>query len=209
MSRPRLLIVDDHQLLVEGMAKILEPEFEIVGTLANGHELIASAESLRPDVILLDISMPLLNGFDAARQLRHRGVPAKILFLTMHEDADYVREAFRCGASGYVLKRAAVAELLTAVRRVLANDAYVSPLIKMESMGGKPAVDQRSELTSRQRQVLQLVAEGHAGKSIASVLNISPKTVEYHKASIMKQLGLRSTAELTRYAIKHHLVAAE
>jgi DNA-binding NarL/FixJ family response regulator len=215
MSRPRLLVVDDHRLFVEALVKMLEPEFEVVGTLANGHELIASAEALRPDVILLDVSMPLLNGFDAARQLRQRGVAAKLLFLTMHEDADYVREAFHCGASGYVLKRATVAELLTAVRRVLANDVYVTPLIKLESLVANLAIaasvasPDRTELTPRQRQVLQLVAEGHGGKSIASLLNISLKTVEYHKASLMKQLGLRSTAELTRYAIKHRIVAPE
>ena len=208
MTRPRLLLVDDHQLLVEGLRKILEPEYEIVGTLGSGHELVATAESLRPDVILLDISMPLLNGFDAARQLKQRGVAAKLIFITMHEDPDYVREALRVGANGYLLKRAAADELLHALQRVLQDDVYVTPLIKVELTKDGSGLA-TGELTGRQRQVLQLIAEGHAGKSIASLLSISPKTVEYHKASIMKQLGLRTTAELTRYALKHGLVAPQ
>lgn len=211
MQPVRILLADDHMLFLDGMRKLLENDFEIVGTVANGRELIDAAEKLRPDVILLDISMPLLNGIDAARQLRQRGNTAKLLFVTMHSGADYVKEAFRAGASGYVLKHSAGPEVVGAIHEVMRGNFYLTPLVSKDTLTTlidpkQPASGRSSgELTMRQREVLQLVAEGHSAKSIADVLNISPKTVEFHKASMMRQLGLHSTAELIRYALSHGL----
>ena len=212
MQRPRILLADDHTLLLDGMCKLLENDFTLIGKVCNGRELLTEAERLMPDVILLDISMPLLNGLDAARQLRQRGVRAKLVFVTMHNGADYVKEAFRAGASAYVLKQAAAAELVGAVHEVLRGNNYISPLINKDVLAtinsARQPVSGRGsgELTLRQREVLQLVAEGHAAKSVADLLHISQKTVEFHKASMMRQLGLRSSAELIRYAINHGLV---
>lgn len=211
MFRPRLLLADDHNLMVEGLRKLLEPEFEVVGTVDNGHDLLTAAESLQPDIILIDISMPLCNGLDAARRLRQAGIGARLVFVTMHTDPEYVREAFRAGASGYLIKRAAGSELLVALREVFRGRPYLTPLINngisTSFVSESSPVLETPELTERHRQVLQLLAEGHTAKSIAELLEISPKTVEYHKACIMKRLGLRTTAELTRYAIKHGLVS--
>lgn len=213
MSRPRILLVDDHRLFIDGLRRLLEPELEIVGTLDSGEALQEAVITLRPDVVLLDISMPLRNGFDAARQLRQLGERCKLIFVTMHEDPDYVREAFRVGASGYVLKRGAGDELLHAIRQVLQGDVYVTPLVPQGMLTARALADcsglETPQLTARQRQVLQLIAEGHAGKSMASHLGVSLKTIEYHKACIMKQLGLHTTAELTRYAINHGLVSRD
>ena len=211
MQPVRILLADDHTLFLDGMRKLLENDFEIVGTAANGRELIDAAEALHPDVILLDISMPLLNGIDAARQLRQRGTKAKLLFVTMHSGADYVKEAFRAGASGYVLKHSAGPEVVGAIHEVMRGNFYLTPLVSKDTLTTlidpkQPASTRASgELTMRQREVLQLVAEGHSAKSIADVLSISPKTVEFHKASMMRQLGLHSTAELIRYALSHGL----
>lgn len=211
MRPVRILLADDHTLFLDGMRKLLENDFEIVGTAANGRELIEAAEKLHPDVILLDISMPLLNGIDAARQLRQRGATAKLLFVTMHSGADYVKEAFRAGASGYVLKHSAGPEVVGAIHEVMRGNFYLTPLVSKDTLTTlidpkQPASARASgELTNRQREVLQLVAEGHSAKSIADVLSISPKTVEFHKASMMRQLGLHSTAELIRYALSHGL----
>jgi DNA-binding NarL/FixJ family response regulator len=212
MQRPKILLADDHTLLLDGLCKLLENDFTLVGTVTNGRDLLTEAERLQPDVILLDISMPLLNGLDAARQLRQRGILAKLVFVTMHSGSDYVKEAFRAGAAAYVLKHAAAAELVGAVQEVLRGNRYISPLINQDVQSSlqspKQPVSGRGsgELTLRQREVLQLVAEGHAAKSVADLLNISQKTVEFHKASMMRQLGLRSSAELIRYAINHGLV---
>jgi DNA-binding NarL/FixJ family response regulator len=212
MSRIRVLLADDHTLLLDGLCRLLEKDFEVVGTVTNGRDLLDDAEKLTPDVILLDISMPFLNGFDAARQLKQRGVRAKLLFVTMHSSVDYVREALRAGAAGYVLKHSAAAELVGAVHEVMRGNIYITPLAKKDlvlaDIEAKKDGSGRSsgELTLRQREVLQLVAEGHAAKSIADVLKISRKTVEFHKASMMRQLGLRSSADLIRYAISNRLV---
>lgn len=209
-TRARLLLADDHTLLLEGMRQLLEPEFEVIGLCSDGRSLLRSAEQLRPDVVLLDISMPLLNGLDAAMHLRKVLPSIHIVFVTMHADAEYVRAAFRAGGAGYLVKRCAGAELVTAVRQVLRGQTYVSPRIQ-GSDGGVLDVSAGSEdptLTLRQREVLQLVAEGYTDKEIASLLFVSDKTVEFHKASIRKHLGLRSTAEMVRYAIKHGLTSA-
>ena len=213
MKKPRVLLADDHTLILDGLRKILEPECEIVGAVEDGRSLLAAAEELKPDIILLDISMPLLNGVEAARRLRAAVPGAKVIFVTMHADATYVAGAFRAGASGYVLKRCASLELLKAVRRVLSGHTYITPLIGKgisdESPGWPIGSGEASgELTARQREVVQLVAEGHPVKEIAEILNISSKTVAFHKANVLRRLGIRSTAELTKYALEHGISAS-
>jgi DNA-binding NarL/FixJ family response regulator len=212
--RPRLLLADDHTLLLEGIRLLLEPEFDLVGSVDNGQALLAAAKALKPDVILLDISMPVLNGIDAARRLRKLLPSAKLIFVTMHADADYVEEAFRAGAMGYLLKRAAASELLTAIRAVLKGNHYVSPLVTRNALESlispqKPGSKHSERLSTRQREVLQLVAEGRSRKEIAAILNISVKTVEFHKAALMRELKLATTADFTRYAIEHGIITAE
>lgn len=209
--RTRLLLADDHTLLLEGLRMMLEPEFELVGVVEDGQALLAAAAELKPDLILLDISMPLLNGIDAARQLR-KAVPAsKLIFLTMHGDTDYVKEALRAGASGYLLKRSAASELLTAIRAVLKGHNYVSPLVGTDQQeliraAAHPGNVFSDRLTPRQRQVLQLVAEGCTRKEVAATLRISVKTVEFHKAALSRGFHLRTTADFTRYAIEHGII---
>jgi DNA-binding NarL/FixJ family response regulator len=212
LRRPRVLVADDHTIVAEGLRSLLEPEFELVGVVQDGRSLIAEASRIRPEVIVLDISMPLLNGIEAAQQIHKSDPKVKLIFLTMHSDVAFVREAFRAGASGYLLKRAAVSELVTAIRETLKGRSYLTPLITHETLHfflDKPpeAVTAQGELTLRQREVLQLVAEGRSIKEIASILHISPKTAAFHKYRIMDQLGLRTTAELTQYAIKHGIVS--
>jgi DNA-binding NarL/FixJ family response regulator len=212
MKKPRLLLADDHTLVLEGLKKILETDFEPVGSAENGRDVLRLAEELKPDVVLLDISMPQLNGIDACKQLIKSTPQAKVIFVTMHADADYVAEAFRAGASGYLLKRSAASELVNAIHEVLKGRCYVTPLVTREALGPLlgGAADTRklsSTLTSRQREVLQLVAEGRAVKEIATLLVISAKTVEFHKCALMERLDIHTTAELTRYAIEHGLIA--
>lgn len=209
MKRPRALVADDHALVSAGISKLLENECELVASVSDGRSLVAAAKDHHPDVILLDISMPVLNGLEAARQIRADSPGAKLIFVTVHSDTPYVVEAFRAGASGYVLKRCAASELLTAVNDVLNNKVYLTPLVRtaaVESFMKSP--NQKTEvLSARQREVLQLVAEGHSAKEIAKTLKISSKTVEFHKGLIMKKLDLHSTAELTRYAIESGIAA--
>jgi DNA-binding NarL/FixJ family response regulator len=214
MMRPRLLLADDHTLMLDGIRLMLQPEFELVGCVGNGQELLSAAKKLKPDVILLDISMPVLNGIDSAKQLRKIAPSTKLIFVTMYADADYIAEAFRAGAAGYVLKRSAASELLTAIREVLKGNHFVSPIVT------KYAVDSMVEpskfvgrlsdrLRPRQREVLQLVAEGRTRKEIAALLNIAVKTVEFHKAPLRRGLHLRTVADFTRYAIEHGMITAE
>lgn len=212
--KPRLLLADDHTLLLEGIRLMLEPEYDLVGSVEDGQALLVAAKTLKPDVILLDISMPRLNGIDAARKLRKILPSARLIFVTMHAGADYVTEAFRAGAMGYILKRAAASELLTAIRAVLKGDQYVSPLVTRNTLdllisSSKPEVRLSDRLTPRQREVLQLVAEGRSRKEVASILNISVKTVEYHKGKLMRELNLQTVADFTRYAIDHGIIPAE
>jgi DNA-binding NarL/FixJ family response regulator len=202
MKRARLLLADDHTLVTAGLRKLLEPEFDVVGTAADGRALIEEAEHLQPDVILLDITLPLLNGIEAARAIKRTSPEVKIIFVTMHSDPDYVAEAFRAGGSGYVLKRSAASELVAAIGEVLAGRSYLTPLVDAQPAPGRRA----GRLTGRQREVLQLVAEGHSTKEIAGILKISIKTVEFHKSGIMQKLSMHSTAELTRYAIDHGMI---
>jgi DNA-binding NarL/FixJ family response regulator len=212
--KPRLLLADDHTLLLEGIRLMLEPEFDLVGSVEDGQALLAAAKRLKPDVILLDISMPLLNGIDAARKLRKVLPSARLIFLTMHGNSDYVAEAFRAGAMGYLLKRAAASELIMAIRAVLKGHHYVSPLVTRNALellisSSKPAGKFSDALTPRQREVLQLVAEGRSRKEISGILNISVKTVEFHKRQLMQKLNLQSVADFTRYAIEQGLIIAE
>jgi DNA-binding NarL/FixJ family response regulator len=204
VRRPRLLLADDHALLLEGVRRLLEQDFDVIGTAADGHALVAAARRLQPDVAVVDLGLPLLNGIEATRQIRHISPDTRVVVLTQHSGHVYVREAVHAGASGYVLKQSAAVELVSAIRAALQGRQYL-PAVPPISPGGAPSgYDYR--LTSRQREVLQLVAEGKAAKEIAAILEISVKTVEYHKQGIMDALGLRSTAELTRYAMSHGIV---
>ena len=210
MTKPRVLLADDHALVLEGFKKLLEAQCQIVGSAEDGRALLDAAKRLRPDIIVLDISMPKLNGLDAARRLRKIVPQARFIFVTVHADADYVNQAFQAGASGYLLKRSAGSELLQAVEAVKNGHYYVTSLIAKDLVQSAISGTARSEtdtdrLTMRQREILQLVAEGLAVKEIASTLGLSPKTVEYHKSKLMEQLGLHTTAELTKYALVHGL----
>jgi DNA-binding NarL/FixJ family response regulator len=212
LKRARVLLGDDHTIILEGVRRILEPHFEVVGAVADGRALIAAVEELHPDVVVADISMPLLNGIEVARQLQKSQSGAKIIFLTMHPDATYATEAFRAGASGYVLKSSAAGELVTAIQEALRGRTYITPLVAGDVMhklmeGPQPQEETSATLTQRQREVLQLVAEGRSAKEIAEVLKVSPRTVEFHKYRIMETLGLHTIAELTQYAIRHGIVA--
>jgi DNA-binding NarL/FixJ family response regulator len=214
MSRPRVLLVDDHTLVLDGFRKLLEDRCEIVGVAEDGRTLLRMAQELQPDIVTLDISMPQLNGVDAARKLKKILPRIKLIFVTMHADQAYVNEAFKAGAAGYLLKRSAGSELLQAIQSVMDGQCYVTPLVAkglVQSVvtGGRPAVQKEKSLTSRQREVLQLVAEGMTVKEIASALSLSPKTVEFHKSQIMTELDLHTTAELTKYALVHGLLASD
>ena len=212
VKRSRVLLADDHTLVLEGFQRLLEPEFSIAGTVEDGRALLEAARRLKPDVILLDISMPMLNGIDAARRLKRVAPGSKVIFVTMHADPAYVTEAFKAGACGYVLKRSAARELVTAIREALAGRFYVTPLVTkdvLEPLAGKPSQLKSpsiASLTPRQREVLQLVAEGRSAKEIAVLLGVSVKTVEFHKSGIAQVLGIRKAAEFGRYAIQAGLV---
>src|SRR5579864_1393146 len=203
--RPRLLLADDHPLFLEGVRGLLENKYEVVGTVADGKALILAAQQLRPDVIVVDISMPEMNGLAAAQVIRRTVASAKFIVLSVHSDQAYVSEAFRAGARGYVSKRAAAAELLTAIQRVLEGGTYVTPLASPETAA---ASKDAKRLTLRQLEILRLVAEGYQNKEIAQLLKISVKTVEFHKTRIMSELNIHTPAGLTRYAIDHGIAAA-
>jgi DNA-binding NarL/FixJ family response regulator len=209
MSRPRVLLADDHALLLGAIEKLLAADCDVVGQAADGRALVEAAERLKPDVVVLDVSMPLLNGLEAGRQIKQKLRDIKLVFVTMNEDPDVAAEAFRSGASGYLLKRSAAAELLTAIHEVTHGRSYVTPLITdglMQSLMEPEAPEHRRELTPRQREVLQLLAEGKSMKEVAAVLNMTPRTVAFHKYRIMEQLNVKTTAELVQYAVKNHMV---
>jgi DNA-binding NarL/FixJ family response regulator len=207
MNKPRVLLADDHRVVAEGLRGLLEPHFEVVGVVSDGRELVASAKRLAPDVVVLDISMPSLNGIEAARQLRDANLRAKVVFLTMHREVAYATRAMEAGASGFVLKHSAPSELVTAIREALRGGTYITPQIAGElfdSVRGRGAGSGEAldELTPRQREVFQLVAEGRSAKEIASLLGISRRTAEFHKARLMESLGVQNTAELIQCAIR-------
>ena len=208
MRAPRVLLADDHALLLGAFEKLLATECEVVGLASDGRALVAAAEALKPDVIVLDIAMPLLNGLEAGRQIKRKLPDVKLVFLTMNEDPELAAEAFRSGASAYLLKRSAASELTTAIREVMNGRSYVTPLITSGMVGSllKKKDGGEADLTPRQREVLQLLAEGHSMKEVASLLNLTPRTVAFHKYVMMKRLNVNSTAELIQYAVKHHIV---
>jgi DNA-binding NarL/FixJ family response regulator len=206
MNKPRVLVADDHTLVLEGIKKLIEAEVDLVGVAKDGRELISVAHRLKPDVILLDISMPVLNGIEAALRLRKTLPDAKLIFLTMHGDATYVAEALRLGVSGFVLKNSAAPELIKAIHEVVNGRTYVTPLVKIPSHA--LTRDSAARLTARQREVLQLIAEGRCPKEISSLMGISVRTVEFHKYSIMEKLELHTIAELTTYALRHRITEA-
>ena len=209
MSATRVLLADDHALLLGAFEKLLAGECQIVGQVADGRALIAAADKLRPDVIVLDIAMPLLNGLDAGRQIKQKLREVRLVFLTMNEDPALAAEAFRAGASAYLLKRSAASELRTALDEVMRGRSYVTPLVTggmVEALLDHGKGPQPVELTPRQREVLQLLAEGRSMKEVATVLNLAPRTIAFHKYEMMKQLGITSTAELIQYAVRQHIV---
>jgi DNA-binding NarL/FixJ family response regulator len=210
MSRPRVMLADDHRLLREAFQRLLEAECEVVGSVGDGRAVLAEAPRLAPDIVVLDVAMPLLNGLDAARQLRRAAPEVRLIFLTMSEDADVAAEAFRLGASGYLLKNSAASELLLAIREVSLGRKYVTPLATrglVDALIGCNQPDHRPvELSARQREVLQLIAEGYTMKETARLLKITPRTVAFHKYSMMDLLGIKSSAELVQYALKTHAV---
>ena len=203
----RLLVAEDHALVVEGIRHILSSGFTIVGEVGDGRALVSAVPKLHPDLVIVDISMPLLNGIEAARQIHKINPKIKIIFLTMHPDVSYAMAALRSGGSAYVLKSAAASELVTAIRVVLAGGTYVTPPIdkavaraRTREKTGRPAGF--FKLTARQREVLQLIGEGRTSKEIAGLLHVSPRTVEFHRRRIMETLRLRTAAELIRYAVR-------
>jgi DNA-binding NarL/FixJ family response regulator len=211
MKKYRILLADDHKIVLEGLRALLEPDFELVGSVTNGRDLVTECLRLEPDVVVADISMPLLNGIEATQQILERGSSAKVVLLTMHPDATYATRAFEAGASAYVLKHSASDELVAAIQEALQGKTYVSLGMRVAAveeivMPGSKRTKPVIELTMRQREVLQLVAEGKSAKEIAALLDISPRTAEKHKYQIMDALGTKTSAELVQYAIRHGLV---
>jgi DNA-binding NarL/FixJ family response regulator len=210
LSRTTVLLADDHLMLVEALKKILEAEYDVVGTVGDGHALLQAAEKLRPDVVVLDIAMPLLNGLDAGRQLKHDMPAVKLIFLTMNEDPYLVGEAFRAGASAYLLKQGAALELTKAIAVALKGRTYITPCVSEGlaniSLCDPEAREHAPEPTARQRQVIQLLAEGRSMKEIADLLHITMRTVASHKYRAMEILQIKSSAELIRYAVKQRIV---
>jgi len=206
--RTRVLLADDHAIVAQGLATLLKDHFDLVGTVGNGNELIDAARKLRPDVIVADIAMPVLSGLEALRRLKATRSEAKVIFLTMHADAQLATEAFRAGASGYVLKQSAGEELIAAIREALQGRTYLTPLITKDVIANftETTTPPTVKLTPRQREVLRFIAEGRRMKEIAAILELSTRTVETHKYEMMRGLGVESTAELVRYAIQIGLV---
>lgn len=211
MKRTRILLADDHTMICDAFRKLLEPQYEVVDSLRDGHALMKAAVELKPDIALVDVGMPLLNGLDAARELKKKAPGVKLIFLTMNTDPDVASEALRIGASGYLLKSAPGIELLQAVHDVVDEKSYVTPQIKRAldeiRVRDPKALERPKHLTPRERQVLQLLAEGRSGKEIADILEMSQRTVWFHKYRIMQELGINSTAELVQYAIKHGIIS--
>lgn len=210
MRRTRILMADDHTLICAGFQKLLEPMYEVVGIVGDGHALMQAAAELDPDVILLDVGMPLLNGLDAARELKKRMPKVKLIFLTMNSDLEIAAEALRVGASAYLLKSSAPSELLQAIHDVVSGISYVTPQIQRameDSFIRDPrAIDRPKALSHRQREVLQMLAEGRSMKEIAYDLQITHRTVRFHKSRIMEELSLTTNSGLVMYAVKHGVV---
>jgi DNA-binding NarL/FixJ family response regulator len=210
MKLPRVILADDHTLVAEALCGLISQQFDVVATVADGHVLVASAKALKPDVIVVDIAMPLLNGLEACRQLKQKMPGVKFIFLTMNEDPELAVEAMRCGASGYVLKKSAASELLQAMQLALRGKSYVTPQIArgmQESFIRNPqGTSHPRSLTARQREVVQLLAEGKSMKEAAEVLKVTTRTVAFHKYKIMQDLGFKTNADLIQFAVRNRIV---
>jgi DNA-binding NarL/FixJ family response regulator len=212
-NRYRILIADDHNLVAELCKRLLETEFDVVGVVSDGRAMLRAAVELRPDVIVVDVAMPVLNGLDAGRRVKEILPAVKLVFLTMNPDPDVAAEAFTRGANGYLLKTCAASEMVLAVREVLRGELYVSRGLSRDAIDclrrqHKTLVKEDECLTDRQREVLQLLAEGKVMKEVGGILNLSTRTVAYHKYRMMEVLGAKSSAELVKYAVSNHIVAA-
>jgi DNA-binding NarL/FixJ family response regulator len=212
-NRSRILIADDHTLVAELCKRLLEIEFDVVGVVSDGRALVRAAGDLKPDVIVVDVAMPILNGLDAGQQVKEMLPTVKLVYLTMNTDDDVAAEAFARGASGYLLKTCAAAEMVQAVRDVLRGKSYISRGLSRDAIDclrwqHKDLVNEEERLTDRQREVLQLLAEGKVMKEVGGILNMATRTVAYHKYRMMEVLGAKSTAELVKYAVRNHMVAA-
>ena len=212
-SRSRILIADDHTLIAELCRKLLDMEFDVVGTVSDGHALVRAAGELKPDVVVVDIAMPILNGLDAGRQVKEMLPAVKLVYLTMNPDIEVAAEAFRRGAHGYLLKTCAASELVLAVRDVLRGKSYMSPVLSRDTVNflrkqNRNMVSEDERLTQRQREVLQLLAEGKVMKEVGSILNMTTRTVAFHKYRMMETLNVKTNAELLEYAIKRHMTPA-
>jgi DNA-binding NarL/FixJ family response regulator len=211
MARPRILLADDHTLVVEAFKNLLEPHFEVVGTVADGRALLEVAPKLAPDVILVDLAMPSLNGMDAGERLKQSLPNTKLIVLTMTEDASVAAEVMKRWANGFLLKKSAGSELIRAIKEVLKGESYITPKMAkrlLDEFVRDPHPAQPKSLTPRQREVLQLLAEGHTMKEVADVLHVTPRTVAFHKYRIMDEFGLKTNSDLVRFAIKEHVVTA-
>ncbi len=213
MKRTRVLLADDHNLVLEAFKRMIEAEFEVVGTASNGRTLIDAAMQLKPDVIVLDISMPMLNGLDAGRRLKQLLPAVKLVYVTMDQDVDLAAQALRLGASGYLLKSSSASELTKAIREAAIGRSYVTPLVSKRIAGSllhRPdSARGAHKLTTRQGEVVQLLAEGRAMKEVANILDITPRTVAFHKYTVMEQQQLKSNADLIQFAIRKRLVSAQ
>lgn len=212
MQRIRILLADDHNLVAELCKKLLETEYDVVGIATDGRALVRAASELKPDVIIADIGMPLLNGLDAAHQVKQKLPAVKIIFLTMNPDPDIAAEAFRRGASAYIVKTSAASEVVASVREVLRGRTYISPTISREAIDlslwqHKKVVDETQKLTDRQREVLQLLAEGRGMKEVATILNMTTRTVAFHKYRIMEVLGTKNNADLVKFAVRNRMTS--
>ena len=215
-QRARVLVADDHEIFVEGLAALLREQYDLVGTVSDGELLVEAAQRLCPDVIVTDLSMPRLDGFDAVRRLRENGCQAKFIILTMHTEVEMATEAFRAGVAGYLLKQSASRELIGAIEEVLKGGVYLTPLIAKEFISNlvsdRSAINKPTEtgpvhLSPRQKQVLQLISEGRTMKEVGNLLNISSRTAEAHKYEMMQALGTKTTAQLVQYAVRYKIVA--
>jgi DNA-binding NarL/FixJ family response regulator len=212
-NRPQIMIADDHAFMADACKKLLEPEYDVVATVGDGRSLVRIAVTLKPEVIILDVGMPLLNGLDAGQQIKQLLSSVKLVFLTMNTDPALAAEAFRHGASGYVLKTCAASELIIAVREVLKGRSYLCSAIAKETVDfllhqDKESVEEGQRLSGRQREVLQLLTEGKTMKEVAYVLNLSTHTVAFHKLQIMEKLNAKSNIELVQYAVRNHIITA-
>jgi DNA-binding NarL/FixJ family response regulator len=210
MTLPRVILADDHTLIAEAFRKLLEGHADVVAIVSDGHALLETAQQLKPDVIVMDIGMPLMNGLEAGKRLKELMPAVKLIFLTMNEDPDLAVEAMRCRASGYLLKNSAGSELIRAIRMALKGNSYVTPRIaagmQRASINNPRPKAQAKKLTPRQREVVQLLAAGKSMKEAASVLNVTPRTVAFHKYRVMALLGLKTSASLVQFAIKSRIL---